>query len=228
MLKYFSIKEFTLFEKLLWIISVTAIIVSSVISGNIKILSLIASLIGVTSLIYCAKGNVLGQILIIIFALIYGVISLEQRYYGEMITYVGMTAPIAGLTIYTWIKNPYKNTAQVKVGRLNKLSVALLLLSAIVITIIFYFILKYFNNNNLLVSTLSVTTSYLAAGLLMLRIELYALAYALNDIVLIVLWIFATGRDISALPMVVCFTMFLVNDLYGFYSWNKMKKRQIK
>ncbi|MCH5304555.1 MAG: nicotinamide mononucleotide transporter, partial [Ruminococcus sp.] len=96
----FSIKELTMFEKILWIISVITVTVSSVISKDFNFFTLIASLIGVTALILCAKGNVWGQILIIIFALLYAVISFSQKYYGEMITYLGMSAPIAGISVY--------------------------------------------------------------------------------------------------------------------------------
>lgn len=38
-------------------------------------------------LIFNAKGNPFGQLLMIIFSLIYGVISYSFSYYGEMITY---------------------------------------------------------------------------------------------------------------------------------------------
>ena len=96
----------------------------------------------------------------------------------------------------------------------------------VVVTFIFYFILKAFNTENLLVSTLSVATSFLAVYLTALRCPLYACAYALNDVVLIVLWVLASISNISYLPMVFCFIMFLANDLYGFINWKKMQKRQ--
>ena len=93
-------------------------------------------------------------------------------------------------------------------------------------TVAFYFILKYFKTPNLLVSTLSVLTSFTASFLLFFRNSYYALAYAANDIVLIVLWVLATITDISYLPMILCFTMFLINDLYGFFSWKKRENEQ--
>jgi hypothetical protein len=52
------------------------------------------------------------------------------------------------------------------------------------------------------------------------------LAYALNDIVLIVLWILASIYDMKYISVVVCFVVFLVNDIYGFISWKKMEIRQ--
>jgi hypothetical protein len=97
---------------------------------------------------------------------------------------------------------------------------------AAVVTVLFYFILKYFNTSNLLPSTLSVTTSFIAAYLTFRRSPLFALAYASNDIILIVLWIMASISDIRYISVVVCFAAFLVNDIYGYISWQKMKLRQ--
>ena len=90
----------------------------------------------------------------------------------------------------------------------------------------FYFILKHFNTANILPSTLSVTTSFLAVYLTFRRSPYFALAYAANDIVLIILWILASLYDVRYVSVVVCFVAFLVNDIYGYLSWQKMKKRQ--
>ena len=97
-----------------------------------------------------------------------------------------------------------------------------------IVTVIFYFILKYFNTANMIPSTLSVTTSFIAVCLTFRRSPYFALAYAANDVVLIVLWILAAKENISYLSVIICFVMFLVNDLYGFVSWKRMEKRQMK
>lgn len=76
------------------------------------------------------------------------------------------------------------------------------------------------------ISTISVTTSFIASYLTYLRSPYYALAYAANDIVLFFLWILAALVDISCLPKVLCFFIFLLNDLYGFYNWQRMRHRQ--
>ncbi len=36
----------------------------------------------------------------------------------------------------------------------------------------------------------------------------------------------AAMTDISYISVVICFVMFLANDIYGFISWSHMKKRQ--
>ena len=224
-LSYFN--ELSLFEKGLWIVSVIAVLLSSAATGFGDPLSTIASIIGVTALIFVAKGYVIGQVLTIVFAFFYGFISFFFCYYGEMITYLGMSAPMAALATVEWLRNPYKGTKEVKIKKLTPLSAVLLFVSCALVTFAFYFILKAFGTASLVVSTFSVTTSYLASALTFLRSPYYALAYAANDIVLIVLWIIASLSDISCIPMTVCFIMFFANDIYGFYNWKRMAENQI-
>ncbi|MBR1816748.1 MAG: nicotinamide mononucleotide transporter [Lachnospiraceae bacterium] len=220
-----SIKRLKWYEGLIWLISVLVIVVSFFVFKNRECITLIASLIGVTALIFVAKGDVLGQVLTVVFAIFYAIVSFKFRYWGEMITYLGMTAPIAVGAVVTWVKNPYQK-GEVKVRHTNPKLWTLLILVTTVVTACFYFILKFFNTPNLIVSTISITTSFMAASLTMLRSSYYALFYAGNDVALIVLWVLATMTDISYLPMVLCFVMFLVNDLYGFINWERMKKKQ--
>ena len=103
-----------------------------------------------------------------------------------------------------------------------------MLILAVIVTGAFYFILRALGNANLLFSTISVTTSFLASWLTMMRSPLYALGYAANDVVLIVLWVLAAMEDASYLPMVVCFVMFFLNDSYGCVNWRRMERRQME
>ena len=225
-----SFKTLTKFEKGLWLISLAVTLLSYVLSylfsGGGDLLNLIASLIGVTALIFVAKGLVLGQLLTVVFSVFYGIISVLFAYYGEMITYLFMTTPMAIVAAVEWIKNPYKDTLEVKVHKVTKKQLVVMWLLALLVTVLFYFILKALNTTNLVFSTISITTSFIASYLTFLRSPYYAIGYSANDVVLIILWILASIENISYLPMVACFIMFLFNDLYGFYNWRRMQKRQ--
>src|SRR5574344_685948 len=110
-MNYFSIRE-----KILWTTSVVLIITSFLIFDRENYLTLLASLLGATSLIFNAKGNPFGQILIIIFSIIYGYISYSFEYYGEMVTYLGMTTPMAAIAFVSWLNNPFQgNRSEVEV-----------------------------------------------------------------------------------------------------------------
>lgn len=204
-------------EIMLWCLSIMLIIISFLVFDRENYLTLTASVVGATALIFNAKGNPAGQLLTVVFSILYGIISFTFAYYGEMITYLGMTAPMAVFAFLSWLRNPYGgNRAEVKVNRLKEREPVFMLALTAVITFIFYFILKFF----------AVTTSFLAVYLTFRRSAYFALAYAANDIVLIVLWTLAVLSDISYLSVIVCFIMFLVNDVYGYISWTKMQKRQ--
>lgn len=222
LLSYFTKKEL-----ILWSLSVLFIISLFCIFDRKSYLTLIASLIGVTSLIFNAKGNPVGQALMIAFSLLYGIISYTFAYYGEMITYLGMTMPMAIISLISWLKNPYKgNKTEVQVNTVGKAEQVVMWTLAVAVTIVFYFILKYFNTANLIPSTISVTTSFLAVYLTFRRCSAFALAYAANDVVLIILWTMASLTDIRYISVGGCFVAFLFNDIYGYISWRRMKDRQ--
>ena len=214
-------------EKALWLTSVLFIIGAFCVFDRESWLTLCASLIGVTSLIFNAKGNPFGQLLAVVFSLLYGAISFTFAYYGEMITYLGMTMPMAVFALISWLRNPYNgDRAQVRVNAIGKAEAVWMCAGAAAVTVAFYFILAYFDTANLVPSTVSVTTSFLAVYLTFRRSPCFALAYAANDIVLIVLWTLASGYDIRYISVVVCFAAFLANDIYGYINWQRMKRRQ--
>lgn len=218
---------FTRSEKILWCSSVLLIVVTFAVFDRESYMTLSASLIGATSLIFNAKGNPIGQALIVIFSIIYGVISYSFAYYGEMITYLGMTAPMAVFALFSWLRNPFQgNRAEVRVNTVRLPEIGFMLILTAAVTVVFYFILKFFHTANLIPGTLSVTTSFIAVYLTFRRSAFFALAYAANDIVLIFLWVYAAMTDTSYISVAVCFVMFLVNDIYGFANWLKIKQRQ--
>lgn len=218
---------FTKTEIALWSISAAAIVISFAVFGGKSFLTLAASLIGVTSIIVNAKGNPIGQGLMIVFSLFYGVISYGFSYYGEMITYLGMTMPMSVYALIVWLKNPYKgNKSEVRVRSLNNKNRVIMWISASAVTALFYFILKALGTANIVFSTISVTTSFLAVYLTGQRTPYFALAYAANDVVLIILWCLASLEDPEYISVAVCFIAFLANDIYGFISWQRIHEKQ--
>ncbi len=221
------VNYFSKTELLLWSCSVILIVLSFCLFDRANYMTLTASLIGVTSLIFNAKGNPFGQLLMVIFSLLYGIISFTFAYYGEMITYLGMTMPMAVFALIAWLKNPYNgNKAEVKVNTISRKETLFMWILTALVSILFYFILNAFHTANIIPSTLSVTTSFLAVYLTFRRSPYFAIAYAANDIVLILLWILASMTDTKYISVVVCFIAFLINDIYGFINWRKMEKRQ--
>lgn len=214
-------------EIFLWSMSMAFIISSFVLFDRAGYLKLIASVIGVTSLLLNAKGNPIGQVLMIIFSILYGVTAFTFAYYGEMLTYLGMTAPMAVVALISWLRNPFHgNRMEVKVNCLKQKEVIVMFALTAGVTTVFYRILDVLGTANLIFSTLSVTTSFLAVYLTFRRSAYFALAYAVNDTILIVLWTMASLSELSYLSVMICFAAFFINDIYGYISWRKMWLRQ--
>lgn len=210
----------------LWIGSLCVILMANVTSERFELLTLAASCVGVTSLIIAAKGNVWSQVLMVIFSILYGIISWQFRYWGEMITYLGMTMPMSIWSTITWIRNPARSGKEVKIQRLTGKHIFWLGVSGIMVTAVFYIILEALHTPNILISTISVTTSFFAATLSMLRSSYYAVGYAANDIVLIILWILASINNPQYVSVIIIFVIFFFYDMYGFISWKKRETLQ--
>ena len=214
-------------ERAIWIFSLCAVTVGFLCSEQKDPLSLLASLVGVTALLFVSKGNVTGQILTVFFSLLYGVISYQMRYFGEMITYLCMSAPAAIFATVSWLRHPYREKKdEVEIADMNAKKWAVLFCTTALVTFLFYFLLAWLGTENLYVSTLSVATSFLASALTFLRSPYYGLGYAANDVVLIVLWLWASFKEPKYLPMILCFAAFLINDVYGFVNWRRIRRRQ--
>lgn len=218
---------FSPFERALWLTSVLVIILSYALGGEFDALYCTTSLIGVTALIYMAKGNVMGQILSAVFGLLYAYISFEYHYYGEMLTYLGMTVPMSIAAAISWFRHPYEEgKKEVEIAPMTGRKWLVLGVLTVFVTVLGYFVLGYWGTANLWVSTFSVATSFAAVFLTYHRSHWYAVGYALNDVVLMILWILATFEDRAYFTMVLCFTLFLVNDMYAYVNWRRMGKRQ--
>ena len=138
-----------------------------------------------------------------------------------------MSLPMSVFSLVSWLRNPYKGkTSEVTISKVNRRDIIQMILLTVAVTVAFYFILAYFNTANLIPSTLSVATSFFAVFLMYKRSPYFALAYAANDVVLIVLWVLASLEDISYISVVICFITFLVNDIYSFIKWKRMQKKQ--
>lgn len=222
-----SFGRLTRFEWGLLVVSLVVVSASFVLSPEGDLLNLLTSLIGVTGLIFIAKGMLLGPIITLVFSLLYAIISYRFAYYGEVLTYLGMTAPMEVVAIVAWARHPYKeDEGEVEVAHVRPRQVVLMTVLTVATTIGSYYLLRAFGTANLLTSTVSVASSFVAVYLTWLRSPYYALGYAANDVVLIVLWVLASLEDVAYVPMVACFAMFLVNDIYGFVNWRRMHRRQ--
>ena len=222
------LKSWNLFEKLFLLISLLIIIICFFLGTDKNILSLVTSILGVITVIFGAKGLVWAPVVNLLYNIVYIILSYTQGFYGEVLIYIFMMTPINIAMIISWLKNKSKEDENiVEVNKLNKKEYILLFGFTLIVAVGFYFILKALNTTALFISTISLIDSFIATYLLYRRCSNYALSYIVNDIILIVLWLYAIRNNgIAYLPMVLSFLVFLVNDIYGLISWKKRERKQ--
>ena len=221
----FLFENFNKKELAAWVLSLSLIMLSQLLLGNTEWAFMAVSMVGISALIYTAKGHVMGPLIMILFSITYSLISLSFGYYGEAITYGGMTLPMSILALIAWVKHPSSEKNQVKTAVLTKREWLICGLYSIIVTTILGAVLYLFDTPNLVLSTISVTTSFVAVYLTYKRSQYYAVAYALNDLILIGLWVYASTTHEAYIPLVVCFSLFLIYDIYGYIAWNKRSNK---
>ena len=70
-------------ERGLWLFSVAVVAIASVLGGQTTAAGVLGPVIGVTALIYIARGAVLGQVLMVVFSLVYGICPFSASIMGR-------------------------------------------------------------------------------------------------------------------------------------------------
>ena len=218
--------KWTSLEKALLFFSVLTIIIVGVVSKS-DLLTIICPIVGVIAVLLIAKGQNLGQVFGTLIAILYSIVSFQNKYYGEVLIYGLILFPMHIIGIITWINHKSKKTDFVEINVIKKREWITILTVFPVVFIGIYYLLKYFNTNELLVSTISVITGLFAVYLQIRRSRYSFSFYLINDIILIALW----GLPIihgkyTLLPMLFDPIINFINDLYGFYNWKKMELLQ--
>ena len=223
------LKNWNWFEISFLFVSYVLLTVFFVIGEDKNWLSFITSIVGITGVMLLAKGLIVAQFVIFVQAVLYSILSYTQSYYGEMFIYIALMIPISVLSIFAWLKNKNKDDlSKVQVNRIHGKEYVILGFVTAFATVGFYFILKSLDTSELIISTLSLVTSAVAAYLSLRRCSYYAIGYILNDIILVILWSLSVSKyGIQYLPTVMCFVLFLINDIYGLIHWKMEEKKQI-
>lgn len=190
-------------------------------------LSYITSVAGIVAILCVSKGVFYAPILNMIYAVLYFIVSFNQRYFGEVITCV-MMIPVYILSIVSWVKNRNKvDRERVNVNEIGKKEYIILFSLVPLLVVAIYFLLKAFDTSQLIISTMSLSVSVVAGYLLLRRCKFYALFYLVNDVIIITLWsISVYSSGLSYLPILLCNISLFMSDCYGLIVWIKRSKVQ--
>lgn len=219
-------KDWSKFEKSLLVISIFLVLVFGIVFKN-NLITIGASMIGIICALFLAKGKAIGQFLGIPLVILYSITSYRNKFYGEIIIYIGLMLPMYIYGIIEWLRHNSKKTDSVEINEIKSKEWLILSFVGVTMFVGFYFLLKTLNTSNLVVSTLSLVDNVFAVYLLVRRSKYGFVAYIVNDIILISLWAYPLflGKFLY-ISMLLNPIINLINDSYGVYNWSKLQKKQ--
>lgn len=218
-------KNWTTFEKIFLILgTIIAFVLTFIFKGTW--IDLGYTLLYFWTALLLAKGKYSCYIIGIISTFFYAFVSYSNSYYGEVIIAMCCTLPLMVIGLVNWLKHQ-DSTNTVIIKEITKKELIIVLISQVVLFYGYYSLLKFFNTNNLIVSTFSVIASVIATYLTARRSEHGFVGFIINDIILIVLWsIPVINGNTNIIPVLLCPTLLLINDIYGVYNWKRIKNKQ--
>lgn len=220
-------KDWTLFEKS-WLLIFTLINIYLFFAWKDTPVGLIASLTGMLCVVLVAKGKISNYYFGIINVMLYAYIAFNSKYYGEVMLNILYFLPMQIIGIYYWKKNTnrQKTKDDVRVKHLKPNEKLLWAILSILGVYLYGLILQYLGGNLPFIDSSSTVLSVIAMILMVKRVSEQWILWIIIDIVSIYMWfhvLLEGGNDIS---MLVMWTAYLVNAIYGYYNWKKMEKKQ--
>jgi nicotinamide mononucleotide transporter len=220
-------KDWNLFEKI-WLLTFTAVNIYLFFAWHDTWIGLTASLTGMLCVVLTAKGKISSFYwgLINIFA--YSYVAYSSAYYGDVMLNMLYFLPMTFFGIYFWGKNSKKKdeTEVVLVKKLSWKNKILVFGLSLILVYGLGLFLKMIQGTLPFVDSTTTIFSIIATVLLTKRYADQWFYWIMVDIWSIVMWVFIFVRDGNQVSMLVMWTAFLANALYGYYNWLKLEKEQ--
>ncbi|MDF2857526.1 MAG: nicotinamide riboside transporter pnuC [Neobacillus sp.] len=225
------LKSWTRFE-MAWLFTFTMINVYLFFAWSDSLIGLISSFSGMLCVVLVAKGKISNYYFGIIQTLTYAYIAYGYGLYGEAMLNALFYFPIQFIGIYLWRKNKTERGVKgedVKVKSLSKMGWLYTLLTIFILTIGYGFFLKYLGGNNVWTDSATNVLSIAAQIMMLKRLTEQWLLWIAVNVLSIFLWLSVLlsqgGNDFS---MLVMWSAFLVNSIYGYLNWRKMHVKQME
>lgn len=222
-------KNWTKFE-LAWLGVFTLVNIYLFFAWGDSLLGLISSLTGMLCVVLVAKGKISNYYFGIVQTGTYAYISYTYGLYGEAMLNGLFYFPLQFVGIYLWNKNKVDQSTtgeDVKVKTLTRIQWIQLIVIAVITSVLYAYFLHLIGGQQVRIDSVAVVLSIIAQILMIKRYaEQWVLWIVVNGLS-IVLWAITLlqsgGNDWS---MLVMWTAFLVNSIYGYVNWIKMSKEQ--
>lgn len=219
-------KQIKWYEYLIIASFCVSVLIVGILFGSTAMI-IVDSILGITYIFLNAKGFLIANLFGLTRNILYAIICINNRYYGEVVVCC-VSIVVIIITFITWYKNRANNSINLKIGKAMSWQNYLILFACMaVVPVGIYFMLKAFNTQNLIISTLSVTLNLGANILLAKRLESNFYVFMANNIMCFVLWLLIVLKgEMSYIPTLINIIVFFTLNIFGVINWNRLKKQQ--
>ena len=224
MLGYF--KDWSPFEKS-WLLGFTLIEFYLFYAWNDSVIGLITMLTGIWCVVLVTKGKRLNYIPGLVNVILYAYISYGSKLYGEVMLNALYFMPMQFIGYYMWSKH-LRADDNVTVKMLSNMARANVLICSALAVFFYGLWLQELGGNFPFVDATSTVLSVIACLLMICRYGEQWVLWIFVNIVSIIMWVGIFLQDDTGLSMIVMWSAYLINAIYGLWNWNKMHKNQRK
>ncbi len=187
---------------------------------------LVTSLTGMLNVVLVAKGKISNYWFGIVNVSLYGWTALGNQYFGEVMLNWGYFLPMQFLGLYLWRKNidPAKTADDVRARWLTWRERWLWLVLSAVGTYLYALVLARLGGNLPAFDSASTVLSVIAMVLMVRRVAEQWILWIAIDVVSIYLWLVVLDEGGTEVSMVVMWTAYLVNAIYGMWRWTTLAR----
>lgn len=219
---YFA--DWNWFEKT-WLLTFTLINIYLFYAWQDSWIGLTASLTGMVCVVLTAKARISSFYFGLVNILAYSYVAWRSAYYGDVMLNMLYFLPMTFVGIYFWKKNTKgKSKDKVKVRSLSWRKRWIWFIGSILALMVYGVFLWVIKGTLPFIDSATTVFSVIAAIMLNQRLTEQWFYWIMVDVLAIIMWVYifvTVGTDIS---MLVMWSAYLVNAVYGYWNWKRMEK----
>lgn len=181
---------------------------------------------GILCVILAAKGNILNYIFGLFNSCSYAWICYKNGLYGEMGLNLFFFVPTALLGLVLWRNHSQNRQLQSAKTLSSHRFISIILVSIVAIALLGYGLAMIPTQNTPYIDATTNILAIVATILMLLRFKEQWWFYISLNLFTILMWAIRTIEGSGdGIMMLIMWTAFLFNAIYGYYNWNKLSKQ---
>lgn len=217
---YFS--DWTLFE-ISWLVISTLIMLTLSLLWKDSPMALISGVTGIISVVLCAKGKISTYVFACVNVGLYAIIAYQNRLFGEVMLNGFYYLPMNVVGFYMWHKQK-DNDGTVLVRRLTAKQIILLIIGVLIAIIAYWRILVSLGGNLQIIDSITTILAIVAFLLQIGRFMEQWILWMIINVFSITMWSLLLQTPDGSVTMIIMFSAYLINGIYGFKNWLKLSK----